>query len=265
MAGFSPITYAISKKYTEETAAEFGALKGANCTIESIVHQNGQNVVTFKWINTAGESRTSQMIVEDGTPIYVWHSGDHYEFGDLTIYNADLYRCTNENSDVTFDPTKWEEIGSADGNYDIIDIASQLPPIFTAADRKMYYCISEDIFYLWNGERWVQVQQPKFQFATMPTPSAALEGQIRQYVGETTENYKQGYWYICVEEDNIYSWENINTQEYITVDSELSDISENPVQNKIVKQAIDAKQDDVGFSIVNGQICVTYLVEEEEP
>ena len=50
----------------------------------------------------------------------------------------------------------------------------------------------------------------------------------------------------------------------VDVDDALSNVSENPVQNKVVKGALDGKQVDVGLSIVNGKICVTYDVEVTE-
>ena len=155
--------YVLSKKYTDETAAEFGGLKGAPCTIKSIKKQHGRNYVTFEWKNSAGETRESEMIVNDGTPIYEWTSGDHYKYGDLAIYESCFYRCIAENEDVEFDATKWNEIGSPDGNYDIVQDSSMLPPVFTPADRKMYYSIEDGFFWLWNGTEWVD-QQP----ATIP-------------------------------------------------------------------------------------------------
>lgn len=157
-SGFSPVTYAMSKKYTKETAAEFGAIKGASCQIQNIVHENGRNTVTFVWENTAGETRTSTMTVLDGTPIYEWQSGDYYEYGDICIYISRFYRCITPNHDIEFDDRKWNEIGSPDGNYDIVQTESLLPPIFTSADRKMYYSIEDDVFYLWDGEKWSPVK-----------------------------------------------------------------------------------------------------------
>lgn len=149
------ISYALSRKFTEDTVIGLGALKGANCTIKSIVHQDGINTVTFEWTGTDGTTKTSEMIVNDGTPIYTWISGNHYLYGDLVIYASNFYRCIFENSDVVFNNTHWNEIGSPDGNYDIVETATELPTRFTAADRKMYYVIDESAFYLWTGERWV--------------------------------------------------------------------------------------------------------------
>lgn len=150
-------SYILSKKFTEDTAEEFGAVQGASCQIQSIVKSGDINTVTFMWVNYAGETRTSQMVVQDGTPIYVWESGTAYKYGDLVIYESAWYRCITPNSDIVFDATKWNEIGSADGNYDIVERTSYLPERFTAADRKMYFSIEDSIFYLWNGYEWVPI------------------------------------------------------------------------------------------------------------
>ena len=129
--------YILSKKYTNETAIQFGGLKGAPCTIKSIIKKDGQNVITFEWKNDDGDTRESILYVDDGTPIYDWRGGDTYKYGDLVIYEACFYRCVSENSDVIFNPAHWNAIGSPDGSYDIVETAADLPPRFTAADIRM--------------------------------------------------------------------------------------------------------------------------------
>lgn len=205
--------YALSKKYTDETAIEFGGLKGAPCTIKSITKQDGQNIVVFEWKNSAGDTRESTMYVDDGTPIYVWESGHTYKYGDLAIYESCFYRCIVENSDVEFDDTKWNEIGSPDGNYDIVQNSSLLPPRFTAADRKMYYSIEDGFFWLWNGTEW-ESQKTVRQYDVMPTPSIPYENKVIQYIGNDTAEFKMGYFYRCMKDsNNQYYWLNINTSD----------------------------------------------------
>jgi hypothetical protein len=133
-----------------------GALKGSPCQVKNVVHQDGINTVTFEWEGTDGTTKTRDMVVYDVTPIYVWESGNTYHYGDLAIYESQFYRCIVENNDATFDSTKWNEIGSPDGNYDIVQSVNLLPARFTAADRKLYYVIDENCFYLWNGTAWVK-------------------------------------------------------------------------------------------------------------
>lgn len=148
------ISYALSRKYTEDTVIGLGALKGANCTIQSTVHENGKTTITFQWTATDSTIQTTQIEVLDGTPIYTWESGESYKVGDIAIYNSAFYVCTVANSDVTFNPSKWSAIGSADSNFGIVDTATNLPSIFTAQDIKLYYVIDEAVFYLWTGTTW---------------------------------------------------------------------------------------------------------------
>lgn len=151
------ISYILSKKYTNETAIQFGGLKGANCQIKSAKKENHINIITFLWKNDEDETRETTISIEDGTPIYLWKPGNSYIIGDLAIYNNCFYYCIVNNSDSIFDDTNWIGIGSPDGNWDIVEHASELPMVFTIADRKIYYAIEEQAFYLWNGLNWVMI------------------------------------------------------------------------------------------------------------
>lgn len=51
------------------------------------------------------------------------------------------------------------------------------------------------------------------QVSTLPTASSDNVGVIYQYIGITTTDYTQGYFYQCVENSGTYSWENIQVQE----------------------------------------------------
>lgn len=158
--GLSAVTYALSKKYTNETAIQFGGLKGAPCKVKSVVKENGQSIITLQWTNDDGDVRESKVFVDDGTPIYTWEPNYDYKYGDLVIYTSQFYRCIIPNHDAVFDETHWNGIGSPDGNYDLVQHKSDLPVRFTSADRKMYYVIDETIFYLWDGTEWVAQELP---------------------------------------------------------------------------------------------------------
>ena len=57
---------AVSKKYTDEEIAGGGAIKGKNCTIESIEDITGGHRVTFEWTLDDGTVQTTTMDVMDG-------------------------------------------------------------------------------------------------------------------------------------------------------------------------------------------------------
>lgn len=50
------------------------------------------------------------------------------------------------------------------------------------------------------------------QKPALPTASEAEEGNIYQYVGETTEDYTNWYFYKCIESSGVYVWMNIPVQ-----------------------------------------------------
>lgn len=129
---------------------------------------------------------------------------------------------------------------------------------------------------------------------TIPTASSTHEGNFLLYTGQTGSGYNHGYLYECLAQGTspeTYAWEPVNQ---ITVDSALDSTSENPVQNKVIKNAFDTHNgksvlsaagahdlrfynsklqgynaststwddietgSDIGLSIVNGKICQTY-------
>lgn len=146
--------YILAKKYTDDTAVQFGGLKGAPAKILSVVKKDGQNIITFGWDNDLGEHQETKIYVDDGTPIYTWEPDTFYDYGALVIYESSFYRCIYENSDHTFNPLHWDAINSTDGSYGLVETHSELPERFSHADRKMYYVIDEQIFYLWDGYEW---------------------------------------------------------------------------------------------------------------
>ena len=60
-------TLAAARKYTDQSVAGGGAIKGKNCTIDSISPITGGNRVTFKWTLDDGTVQTGTMDVLDGS------------------------------------------------------------------------------------------------------------------------------------------------------------------------------------------------------
>lgn len=60
------VTYAVAKKYVNETVVGGGALKGKNCTIQNITPITGGNRVTFKWTLDDGTELTNTLDVMNG-------------------------------------------------------------------------------------------------------------------------------------------------------------------------------------------------------
>lgn len=151
--------YGALLSYVKSSLAGVGALKGAPCMITDVDHHDGLTTITFTWRDNNDVEHTTEVNVYDGTPIYVWESGNTYHYGDLVIYESCFYRCVYDNSDVEFDPYHWQEISAKDSDYDIVPSTAQLPVRFTSADKKMYYVYNEECFYFWNGTQW----EPEFK------------------------------------------------------------------------------------------------------
>lgn len=61
------LSLALSKKFTKNTADEFGAVKGAPCTVgETSIDENGNTVVKLVWTNSAGKQQTTKVTIQKG-------------------------------------------------------------------------------------------------------------------------------------------------------------------------------------------------------
>ena len=76
-----------------------------------------------------------------------------------------------------------------------------------------YECVEDGGNYSWQNVPLMDVQE--IQKVVLPTASADELGNIYQYVGATTQDYTNGYFYKCVLEDGTYKWVESKTQETI--------------------------------------------------
>ena len=86
------VTLAIAKKFTKDTAAQFGALKGASCTISSIVEIEGGHRITFEWENNAGQKQTDSIDVMDGKDGSGTGDGNaNFDIGTIPLGGSGVY------------------------------------------------------------------------------------------------------------------------------------------------------------------------------
>ena len=211
------VAYILSKKFTKDTVIGMGAIKGAPCQVQGISKVGKTTTITLKWEDNVGGTHTQAFDVEDGAD-------------GVSVANATI----NASGNLI--------LTLSDGND--IDCGKVLP-----------------------------------QYDTMPTPSLSLVGAIYQYIGTTTSTYTKGYFYECINDGGVYKWVNTNIQDSYTkteigdltnlpdntknvvenieqlklsidqlsasklsisdIDNALSNVSENPVQNKVITLAID--------------------------
>lgn len=82
-------TYALAKKYVEETADALGAVKGASCRIDSVTKVDGVNTIRFKWIGDSGVVKYTTMEVADGAEGLSIKSVDINNNNELIITYSD--------------------------------------------------------------------------------------------------------------------------------------------------------------------------------
>ena len=105
---FNAPAYAASNKYTSETVEGGGAVKGKNCTIESITELDGGQRVTFKWTLDDGTVKTASMDVLDGEQGEPGESGEQGEPGKGI---KDSYVDENEHFIVVYDDDTEKDCG----------------------------------------------------------------------------------------------------------------------------------------------------------
>lgn len=103
--GFNAPAYAASNKYTAETVEGGGAVKGKNCTIESITELDGGQRVNFKWTLDDGTVKTASMDVLDG------EQGEQGDQGDPGKGIKDSYVDENEHFIVVYDDDTEKDCG----------------------------------------------------------------------------------------------------------------------------------------------------------
>lgn len=222
------IAYILSKKYTNDTVIGMGAIKGAACQVQSINKVGKTTTVTLKWEDNTGGIHTQSFEIEDGAD-------------GVSVSNATI---------------------NASGNL-----------ILTLSDGSTIDC-----------------GKVLPQYDTMPTPSSSNEGQILQYIGTTTSDYTNGYFYECVNDSGVYKWVEKLVQDSYTkseignlndlpdntknvvqnigdlklsidqlsasklsktdIDNVLSTTSENPVQNKIITDALNDKENKFRVTLI---------------
>lgn len=74
-----------------------------------------------------------------------------------------------------------------------------------------YQCVNDNGTLKWEN---IPVQPDNTtQHTVMPIPDAGNLNTIIQYTGNTTQNYTQGYFYICTFDGSTYEWTQINVQD----------------------------------------------------
>ena len=123
-------TLAAAKKYTKETVEGAGAIKGRNCTIQSIIPMPTihETEVTFAWYEEGASLPTlSKMMVPDGT------QGPQGEQGETGLGIKSLNIDSNRHLIVTYDDDTTQDAGLIPGGGGPGEIDTELDPTSTNA------------------------------------------------------------------------------------------------------------------------------------
>ena len=137
------VTYALSKKYTQKSLDGLGALKGANCVIESVETVPEGNRVTFSWTGTSGTKETTTILVKNGEQGNGITKVEKIKTVDL----VDTYRMTFDDGS-TFEYEVANGDSSLGGKINIIRVNGvELPVVDKAVDIEI-----PDYIYIGNTE-----------------------------------------------------------------------------------------------------------------
>ena len=124
------VTYALSKKYTAKSLDGLGALKGANCVIESVDTVPEGNRVTFSWIGISGAKETTTILVKSGEQGNGVVKVEKIKTVDL----VDTYRMTFDDGS-TFEYEVANGDSSLGGKIDTVKVNGvELPVVDKAVD-----------------------------------------------------------------------------------------------------------------------------------
>ena len=151
------ITLAAAKKYTDNTVIGGGAIKGKNCTIDSITVITGGHRITFKWTLDDGTEQTSTLDVMDGEK---GDKGDKGNTGNRGPQGEDGISITEAEIDeyghliLTFSDGDVEDVGQvSEGTLVVAN------PDGAASSQLNKIQVGENIYSIpeGGGKSWVDV------------------------------------------------------------------------------------------------------------
>ena len=153
------ITYAAAKKYTDNSVAGGGAIKGKNCVVDSIMDITGGHRVTFKWTLDNGTVQTNYMDVMDGVDgadgadgrgidsvdidannhlIITYDDGTDHDAGEIQVTGQTIQRNVLPPASVSELGNIYQYIGATDANY---------------TNGYFYQCVADGSNYIWENKK----------------------------------------------------------------------------------------------------------------
>jgi len=223
------VSYILSRKYTQKTVEGLGAIKGSPCTVESIVDITGGKRITLGWEGTSGTKQTQSFDIMDGVDGVSITSAVINEQGHLIIHYSD---GTSSDAGVIVLDAPVKSVNGKTG--DVVLTTSDLANdsgfttqtyVDTALASKADTSDLND---------YVKKENDKSLMST--AEHNKLDG-----IESGAQKNVQSDWDQNDSSKDDFIKNKPTIPPTIIVDSELSRTSTNPVENKVVKAAIDTK------------------------
>lgn len=268
--------FGASKNYTDKSIAGAGAIKGKNCTIQSIVSIEGGNRVTFKWTLDNGTVETDPMDVMDGLGIKsvdinsnnhlivtyddnTTHDAGEIKGGGSTVVVTPTLKSGTKIAEISVDgtPTKlYAPAGGGGGVSALVELSDIDLSTLSDGDVLVYDVQSEK----WKNESPEDgtLVEAVLSKSVMPTASADYNGIPVLYIGSTSASYTKGHTYVCETSGGAYSWADVTpsggtpqvTQFEVTTSGWTADTTSQS-GSTLYKKAIALTQVDTEFPTVN--------------
>ena len=209
-----------------ETGLFYRDKDGVETLITAGSGDNDVQVITMPTASVDNEARVVQYI---GTSTQDYTHGYFYECTfDGTDYGWTHLDVDSGNSGQI----QYTDIPAADAEHEGMIIQYLGDTNVNYHNGYFYKCVYDGDTYYWEQiDVQGQSSGQTIQVTSLDTPTAALLGKVYQYIGDTTADYKHGYFYECILDGAEYKWVNIKVQD---------------------------SPDDIGLSVVNGKLCITY-------
>ena len=255
-------TLALAKKYTKDTADGMGAVQGAPCTIRGITdNADGTHTVTFGWTDNNGNSHESHMIVNDAIQIsgialtadnrflITMGDGTTYTTGIIPTAKGDdgvsptvsMTRLANGVKITIVDAAGTHENTVSDGTSPTLTVernAADDGIIVTATDKNG--TTSQNVY---DGS-----SASTLDYVQNITNKPSING-VELSGNRTTTDLNIA---IPTKTSDLTNDNNfITATDLPSVDTALSQASENAVQNKVITSEIRAIEDDYSTLLSN--------------
>ena len=128
------ISYILSKKYTDNTVDGLGGIKGAPCTVKSVVDIDGGKRITLEWESNSGVKQTQSFDIMDG------------EDGANTVEWSQIQQSGTKIAEININGVStnvYAPTGGGSGSLDAVETTSNAYALLPQADKddptKIYF------------------------------------------------------------------------------------------------------------------------------